>query len=109
MTNEMKAFLPELISGFLEEGHGSSLTISKTANPDCECLVITNMQTHKVCLLGSLVDESTGENKIGAATVNLENWIWAADEGFTTDQIVNQVDAPVFKIVCPGDLHILLS
>ena len=108
MTKEMSAFLPILIGLFLEKSADQSLTISRTANKDLECLVLTNFKTKKVCLLGNLPDPETGENKIGAAMVNLHRWKWATDEGFTTDEIVNHVNNPVFSIVCPGDLHKLL-
>ena len=108
MTNEMKVYLPLLIKEFLEE-HGTPLTISKTANPDCECLVITNMKSRKVCLLGSLKDPKTGENKIGASMVNLSKWVWASNEGFTANQILNDMSGHVFKIVSPGDLPELLA
>ena len=64
MTSEMKAYLPLLISEFLEK-HETALTISKTAIPNCECLVITNFKARKVCLLGNLIDPKTGENKLG--------------------------------------------
>ena len=104
----MKVYLPLLIKEFLEE-HRTPLTISKTANPDCECLVITNMKSRKVCLLGSLKDPKTGENKIGASMINLSNWVWAANEGFTTDQILNDINDHVLEVVSPGDLPKLLA
>ena len=109
MTSEMKAFLPELISDFLEK-HGQTLTISKTANPGCECLVISNLAANKVCLLGSLVDPKDGKNKIGASMIDLAKWQWGLREGFTTEEVINtkSIHGTAFKIVCPGDLYKLL-
>tara|TARA_R110002020_G_scaffold115149_4_gene264846 strand:+ start:113 stop:445 length:333 start_codon:yes stop_codon:yes gene_type:complete len=109
MTSEMMAFLPLLISDFLEK-HGQTLTISKTANPNCECLVISNLAANKVCLLGSLIDPEDNKVKIAASMVDLAKWQWGAREGFTTHQIINSksVHGTAFKIVCPGDLYNLL-
>tara|TARA_R110000751_G_scaffold167000_3_gene272845 strand:+ start:813 stop:1139 length:327 start_codon:yes stop_codon:yes gene_type:complete len=108
MTSEMKAYLPLLIQEFLQM-HNTALTISKTANPNCECLVITNMKSNKVCLLGSLKDPKTGENKIGASMIDLQKWQWAHCEGFTADEILIKLRDHVFEIVSPGDLPTLLA
>lgn len=108
MTNEMKAYLPLLISEFLEK-HQTALTISKTANPDCECLVITNLKSRKVCLLGNIIDPDTGENKLAASMIDIYKWQWAAREGFTTDDILSQLRGQVLDIVSPGDLPSLLA
>ena len=105
----MSAFLPILIGLFLEKGANQSLTISRTANKNLECLVLTNFKTKKLCLLGNIPDPKTGDNKIGAAMVNLSKWKWALDEGFSSDEILDNIDIPIFEIVSPGDLHELLS
>ena len=109
MTNEMSAFLPILIGLFLEKGENQALTISRTANDNLECLVLTNLAARKICLLGNLPDPETGDNKIAAAMVNLQKWKWALHEGFDGDQILRSHDIPVFEIVSPGELHNLLS
>lgn len=108
MTNEMKAFLPLLISDFLTKNK-SSLTITRTANPNCECLVISNIKSRKVCLLGSLKDPLTGENKIAASMINLQKYVWAHNEGFTIDEMLNELQDVVLKTVSPGDLPELLA
>jgi len=108
MTSEMKAYLPLLIQEFLQK-HNTPLTISKTANPNCECLVVTNLKSNKVCLLGSLKDPETGEDKIGASMIDLHKWQWASNEGFTMDQILAKLKDHVFDIVSPGDLPDLLA
>ena len=105
----MSAYLPILIGLFLEKSAGQSLTISRTANPNLECLVLTNFKSKKLCLLGNLTDPKTGENKIGASMINLHRWKWALDEGFNADEILDSIDHPIFEIVSPGDLHNLLS
>tara|TARA_B100000287_G_scaffold334159_1_gene319382 strand:+ start:123 stop:449 length:327 start_codon:yes stop_codon:yes gene_type:complete len=108
MTNEMKAYLPLLISEFLEK-HETALTISKTANPNCECLVITNMKSRKVCLLGNIIDPETGDNKLGASMIDIYKWQWASREGFTIDEMLTQLQDEVLEIVSPGDLPKLLA
>ena len=108
MTKEMKAYLPLLIQEFLQ-ANNTALSISKTANPNCECLVLTNLKSSKVCLLGSLDDPKTGEGKIAASLIDIHKWQWASREGFTTDQIVVDLKDHVFEIVSPGDLPRLLA
>ena len=109
MTSEMSAFLPILLGLFLKKNANQSLTISRTANDNLECIVLTNLKSKKLCLLGNIPDPSTGENKIAASMINIHRWKWALDEGFNGDEILQSIDHPIFEIVSPGDLHNLLS
>ena len=107
MTSEMKGFLSELLSNLIVDSK-CCITVTRTANTHNICLVVANIPSRKVCLLGNVTDPTTGDNGIGAAMIDVSKWKWASHEGFTMDQIFSDLSDVVFINVSPGDLHKLL-
>ena len=104
MTSEMKVFLSELLSTLIVNNK-RCITVTRTANNSNTCLIIANIPSSKVCLVGDVLDPVTGDNKIGASMVDVGQWRWASLEGFTMDDIFTDLPDVVFRQVSPGDLH----
>ena len=64
------------------------------------CLILSNRDSGKCALLGTMYNDD-GSSEIVAATVDVNKWIWAEEEGFTTDDIVDKGElyGEVFKRV----------
>ena len=98
MTSEMKVFLSELLSTLIVNNK-RCITVTRTANNSNTCLIIANIPSSKVCLVGDVLD---------ASMVDVGQWRWASLEGFTMDDIFTDLPDIVFRQVSPGDLHELL-
>lgn len=74
------------------------------------CLVLSNKDSGKCALLGTMVDEE-GNSEVVACTVSVKNWLWAENEGFTRDEIVDtdKLYSKVFKRVPPEALPWILA
>ena len=100
-TPKLKSALTELMSQAFDLGYIPSVTNTKSTKL---CLIISNEDSGKCALLGTMVDKQ-GESVVEACMVSVRNWLWAADEGFTRDEIVDNphVCRKIFKRV-PVDL-----
>ena len=72
--------------------------VSKTLNSDC--LVLSHKKSGKVALMGVMID-SEGIELVKAYTIDVQRWAWAADEGFTLEQLI---ETDCGKVFCPVDL-----
>jgi len=64
------------------------------------CLVLSNRDSGKIALLGTMTDDQ-GDPVLTACTVSIKNWLWAEDEGFARDEIIdnNKLYRKIFKKV----------
>jgi hypothetical protein len=66
---------------------GNKVDVNKTLSKSL-CLILSNQNTGKVALLGTMTD-MYGNERAEAVMVNVDQWCWAETEGFTRDQIVD--------------------
>jgi len=89
---ELKDFLKQK----QEEGEkkGINIKISPTINSRVYILYNTEADT---AVTVALKPSLSGETDIRAYTVNVRRWMWATDEGFTTDQIAKDLAKEIFE------------
>ena len=74
------------------------------------CLILSNKDSGRCALLGTMRDDD-GNAEVVACTVNVKSWLWAENEGFTRDEIVDtdKLYSKVFKRVPPEALPWILA
>ena len=107
----MRTKLDSVLAQIIDESwnNDSKLDINQTASKK-RCLILSNKESGKVALLGTMKDE-LGKEVIEAVMVDIHQWQWAEDEGFTRDEIVDNDDLcrRIFKRVPVRDLPNLLA
>lgn len=92
-SSKLKGALAWIMSEAFDLGYIPSINNTESTKL---CLILSNKDSGKCALLGTCAD-SNGNEEVIAATVDVRKWIWAEDEGFTTDEIVDL--GTVFKKV----------
>lgn len=81
---KLRGALHWIMSEAFDLGYIPAINNTQSRKP---CLILSNQDSGKVALLGTMNDDD-GEQHVIACTVNVRNWIWAEDEGFTRDEII---------------------
>tara|TARA_Y100000310_G_C20374924_1_gene665267 strand:+ start:333 stop:686 length:354 start_codon:yes stop_codon:yes gene_type:complete len=104
---ELQGALQWILAEAFELGYIPSITNTESKKL---CLVLSNKDSGKVALLGTMYDDD-GTPEIVACDVMVKNWLWAENEGFTTDEIVDndKLYSKVFKRVPPEALPWILA
>jgi hypothetical protein len=94
---KLRSALQWILSEAFELGY--ILSINNTQSKKL-CLILSNVDSGKCALLGTMVNEDNMQEVI-ACQVDVKSWLWAEDEGFTVDQIVDsdELYKKVFKRV----------
>ncbi|MAH50826.1 hypothetical protein CMI37_33720 [Candidatus Pacearchaeota archaeon] len=84
--------LQEIIKKIKKQGahRGYEFISEKTLGRNT--FVIANKKTEKAILVGKDAD-----SKIKCYSVNINKWMWAENEGFSTDEIVDKLFNEIFK------------
>ena len=104
---ELKGALQWILAEAFELGYIPSINNTESKKL---CLILSNRDSGKVALLGTMYD-GDGNAEVVACTVRVKNWLWAENEGFTTDDIVDndKLYSKVFKRVPPEALPWILA
>ena len=74
------------------EHRGYEFICERTLN--VSTFVLANKRTEKAILLGE-----DREKTIKCYSININKWLWAENEGFSKDEIVNDLYDEIFKII----------
>ena len=77
---------------------GCKLTVKRV---DDDGYVIHNQEAERVVALGRLNVKVDGEKKeiVGAFTINIKRYKWADAEGFTQDQMIDELSGEIFDLI----------
>ena len=65
-------------------------------------VLLSNKDTSKVIFFGKMT--KNGEKSLGAYKIDVYKWMWAEQEGFSTEQIVNNLKSEIFIEIKVDDI-----